>query len=268
GHLFTMPYGRLPGEVFLACPNRRRPQGRPRTHWRDYVSRLARERLGVPLECEKQQADLVFLLDQSGSIVQKDYKIMKNFTVELVQRFNISQDKVRVGLAQFSSTFQHQLYLNDLDSEKEVVKHILNLVQLGGGTNIGHALNSLQEYFTAKRGSRRDQEISQNLVLITDGDSQDAVEDAAARLRTMGVEIFVIGVGHVHKLELLQITKNPERLFTVNDFGSLETIKTKVSSFAPPPLHHFLCSSPSLLLLLSTSFYCNSPVLCQSWRSL
>ncbi|XP_055083605.1 collagen alpha-6(VI) chain [Periophthalmus magnuspinnatus] len=179
-------------------------------------------------ECEKQQADLVFLLDQSGSIVQKDYKIMKNFTVELVQRFNISQDKVRVGLAQFSSTFQHQLYLNDLDSEKEVVKHILNLVQLGGGTNIGHALNSLQEYFTAKRGSRRDQEISQNLVLITDGDSQDAVEDAAARLRTMGVEIFVIGVGHVHKLELLQITKNPERLFTVNDFGSLETIKTKV----------------------------------------
>ncbi|KAL0184943.1 hypothetical protein M9458_020639, partial [Cirrhinus mrigala] len=42
GHLFRMPPGRLPGEV--------RPRGRPRTRWRDYFSRLAWERLGVPPE--------------------------------------------------------------------------------------------------------------------------------------------------------------------------------------------------------------------------
>ncbi|KAK3575585.1 hypothetical protein QTP86_030518 [Hemibagrus guttatus] len=50
GHLFRMPPGRLPGEVFRACPTGKRPQGRPRTRWRDYVSRLAWERLGVPPE--------------------------------------------------------------------------------------------------------------------------------------------------------------------------------------------------------------------------
>ncbi|KAI3352329.1 hypothetical protein L3Q82_005297 [Scortum barcoo] len=39
GHLFRMPPGRLPREVFQACPTRRRPCARPRTtHWRDYVS--------------------------------------------------------------------------------------------------------------------------------------------------------------------------------------------------------------------------------------
>ncbi|TWW80939.1 hypothetical protein D4764_01G0007540 [Takifugu flavidus] len=43
-----MPPGRLPGEVFRACPSGRRPPGRPRTRWRDYVSRLAWERLGIP----------------------------------------------------------------------------------------------------------------------------------------------------------------------------------------------------------------------------
>ncbi|KAK3542716.1 hypothetical protein QTP70_000099 [Hemibagrus guttatus] len=48
GHLFRMPPGRLPGEVFWACPTGKRPQGRPRTRWRDYVSRLAWERLGFP----------------------------------------------------------------------------------------------------------------------------------------------------------------------------------------------------------------------------
>ncbi len=48
GHLFRMPPGRLPGEVFRACPTGRRPRGRPRTRWRDYVSRLTWERLGIP----------------------------------------------------------------------------------------------------------------------------------------------------------------------------------------------------------------------------
>ncbi|KAK3555566.1 hypothetical protein QTP86_022023 [Hemibagrus guttatus] len=43
GHLFRMPPGRLPGEVFRACPTGKRPRGRPRT-------RLAWERLGVPPE--------------------------------------------------------------------------------------------------------------------------------------------------------------------------------------------------------------------------
>ncbi|TWW77426.1 hypothetical protein D4764_12G0008160 [Takifugu flavidus] len=48
GHLVRMPTGRLPGEVFGACPSGRRPPGRPRTRWRDFVSRLVWERLGIP----------------------------------------------------------------------------------------------------------------------------------------------------------------------------------------------------------------------------
>ncbi|KAK3531242.1 hypothetical protein QTP70_015215, partial [Hemibagrus guttatus] len=50
GHLFRMPPGRLPGEVFRACPTGKRPRGIPRTRWGDYVSRLAWERLGDPPE--------------------------------------------------------------------------------------------------------------------------------------------------------------------------------------------------------------------------
>ncbi|KAK3518183.1 hypothetical protein QTP70_033879 [Hemibagrus guttatus] len=50
GHLFRMPPGRLSGEVFQACPTGKRPRGRPRTRLRDYVSRLTRERLGIPPE--------------------------------------------------------------------------------------------------------------------------------------------------------------------------------------------------------------------------
>ncbi|XP_015805075.3 collagen alpha-6(VI) chain isoform X1 [Nothobranchius furzeri] len=178
--------------------------------------------------CEKQQADLVFLIDQSGSIDTSDYTTMKNFTVEVVNSFKVSEDLVRVGVAQFSTNFQHEFYLNQFYTEKEVSSHILSMNQVGGGTNIGLALDSIREYFEALHGSRRSAGISQNLILITDGESQDDVEDAALRLRALGIEMFAIGVGDVHDLELLQITGDPGRLFTVNNFGDLETIKQKV----------------------------------------
>jgi len=48
GHLIRMSPGRLPLEVFQTRPTGRRPQGRPRTRWRDYISRIACERLGIP----------------------------------------------------------------------------------------------------------------------------------------------------------------------------------------------------------------------------
>ncbi|TWW81188.1 hypothetical protein D4764_01G0010030 [Takifugu flavidus] len=50
GHLARMPSGRLPLQVFRTCPTGRRPPGWARTRWRDYISRLVYERLGVPPE--------------------------------------------------------------------------------------------------------------------------------------------------------------------------------------------------------------------------
>jgi len=48
GHLIRISPGRLPLEVFQARPTGRRPRGRPRTRWRDYISRLVCERLEIP----------------------------------------------------------------------------------------------------------------------------------------------------------------------------------------------------------------------------
>ncbi|KAK3506157.1 hypothetical protein QTP70_018390, partial [Hemibagrus guttatus] len=71
GHLFRMPPGHLPGEVFRACPTGKRPRGRPRTRWRDYVFRLAWERLGVPPEELEEVARERESLTSSASVVKK-----------------------------------------------------------------------------------------------------------------------------------------------------------------------------------------------------
>ncbi|XP_069574476.1 collagen alpha-6(VI) chain-like isoform X1 [Brachyistius frenatus] len=178
--------------------------------------------------CEKQKADLVFLLDQSGSIIDPDYTIMKNFTMAVVNSFKVSKDLVRVGLAQFNDSFQKEFYLNQFYSETALFKHISEMHQAGGGTYIGAALDQVRGHFEASRGCRRSEGISQNLVLITDGESHDEVVDAAERLRDLGVEMFAIGIGKVHDMQLMQITGTSDRMFTVENFNSLENIKTTV----------------------------------------
>lgn len=181
--------------------------------------------------CEKQKADLVFLLDESGSIGERnpnDYMTMKNFTIDLVNSFNVAKDFVRVGLAKFSVNPEHKFFLNEYFDREAIVSLIQGLDQRKGGTNIGLALKSIHKYFAAAHGGRKAEGISQNLVLITDGKSDDAVEEEAHILRSMGVEVFVIGIGDIRILELLQIAGTPKRMFTVQNFDDLKEIKLKV----------------------------------------
>uniref|UniRef100_A0A3Q3X043 VWFA domain-containing protein n=1 Tax=Mola mola TaxID=94237 RepID=A0A3Q3X043_MOLML len=175
---------------------------------------------------KKEKADLVFLLDMSGSIGVENYAIMINFTAELLKSFKVSNKFVRVGLAQFSDTPAHEFFLNDYSKEEEVVSHVLRLKYSGGNTYIGKALDHIKNYFKSSTGSRYG--VSKNLVLITDGDSYDDVEDVAERVRALGVEMFAIGIGNFHSLKLLQIAGDPQRLFNVRSFSDLENIKNKL----------------------------------------
>ncbi|CAL8249499.1 unnamed protein product [Boreogadus saida] len=181
--------------------------------------------IDTPPECQKRKADLVLLIDQSTSISDADYTTLKNFMISLIRSFNVSQDLVRVGVAQFNTAPQHEFYLNQLATEAEVTAHILAMVQRRGGTHIGEALKFIKGYFQKSTGSRMDVGVSQNLVLMTDGQSQDDVGPPAKELWRMRVEVFVIGIGDINQQQLKEISDNP---FTVKDFSSLANIKTKV----------------------------------------
>ena len=47
GHVLRMPHERLAHQVFEAMPQGKRPVGRPRLTWRNYIARLCQERLGL-----------------------------------------------------------------------------------------------------------------------------------------------------------------------------------------------------------------------------
>lgn len=176
--------------------------------------------------CEKEKADLVFLLDQSSSISTENYEIQRNFTIDLIKSFEISQEYVHVGLAQFSDVPQHEFYLNTYSQLPDMVSHIRNMQRFGVETYLGSALVFIKDYFKVSHGSRSG--LSRNLIVISDGNSRDDVEDIGSDIRDMGVEVFAVGVGDVHDLMLLQITGTPQRLFNARNFKGLEDIKKKI----------------------------------------
>ena len=54
GHVSRMPQERIPKQVFLAKSNGKRPIGRPRTRWQDYIANLGWNRLGLhPTELDE-----------------------------------------------------------------------------------------------------------------------------------------------------------------------------------------------------------------------
>ncbi|KAL7393714.1 hypothetical protein ABVT39_014994 [Epinephelus coioides] len=186
-------------------------------------------------------ADLVFLLDRSSSLNQDEHKMMKTFTADLVNKFDVREKAVHVGLAQFSTQPQSEFNLTDFLQKDALVAKIKQLEYTGGDTYLAKGLNHIREYFEVGRGSRKD--VPKNLVVITDGGAHDfdQVEDMAVNLKNMNIEMIAIGVGDVHLLPLLQITGDPERLFNVRNFNGLTHIKQKVydvmcdQPFTPTP---------------------------------
>ncbi|TWW62708.1 hypothetical protein D4764_04G0013550 [Takifugu flavidus] len=113
GHLARMPSGCLPLEVFRTCPTGRRPRGRPRSRWRDYISRLAWEWLGVPpeelMEVAGERAVWASLLkllprdpDKRQKTKRKSYFVQLKMTVSVFCQQATSVTTVREALVQSS----------------------------------------------------------------------------------------------------------------------------------------------------------------------
>ncbi|XP_021243394.1 collagen alpha-6(VI) chain isoform X2 [Numida meleagris] len=178
--------------------------------------------------CSSRVADLIFLIDGSGSISENSFSIMKTFMKDVVDNFIISRDKVHVGVVQYSHEPQKEFYLNEFYSDTIIKEQINRIEQLKSSTFTGKGLRFVQSLFEPDNGGRKSQGVSQNLVVITDGHSEDIVDYEAMALRSNGIHVFAVGVGTVNSFELLRIAGDARRVFTVENFDALKTIKSTI----------------------------------------
>lgn len=173
-------------------------------------------------------ADVVFIIDESGSIGSSNFQLVRNFLHSVVSGLEVGPKKVQVGFVMYNDRPKAEVYLNTFKDKSELLKFIKILPYHGGGTNTGAALNFTREQlFIKEHGNRKKKGVQQVAVVITDGKSQDDVSTAAADLRRAGVTVYAVGVKDAEVDELKQMASYPtnKHVFIADSFSKLKSLE-------------------------------------------
>ncbi|KAL7379726.1 hypothetical protein ABVT39_004851 [Epinephelus coioides] len=174
-------------------------------------------------------ADLVFLVDGSWSVGRENFKHIRSFIAALAGAFDIGEDKTRVAVVQYSTDTRTEFPLTQYNRRGDLLQAINSLPYKGGNTMTGDAIDYLlQNIFTEAAGSRK--AFPKVAMIITDGKSQDPVEEYAKRLRNIGVEIFVLGIKGADEDELREIASTPynKHVYNVPNFDMIQEVTKKI----------------------------------------
>ncbi|XP_012693541.2 collagen alpha-1(XII) chain isoform X2 [Clupea harengus] len=174
-------------------------------------------------------ADLVFLVDGSWSVGRDNFKYIRSFISAMAGAFDIDEDKTRVGIVQYSTDTRTEFSLKQHFKRGDLLRAIKNLPYKGGNTMTGDALDFLvKNSFTEAAGSRKG--FPKVAMVITDGKSQDPVDEFAKRLRNTGVEIFVLGIKGADEDELKEMASTPHsnHVYNVANFDLIKDVQRQL----------------------------------------
>ncbi|KAM9710050.1 collagen alpha-3(VI) chain-like isoform 2-T2 [Menidia menidia] len=193
-----------------------------------YVS-LPKEELTILLQKAEDffpRKDVVFLVD--GSVgVGREFAIIQEFIRMVVENLNVGENKIRIGVVQYGDFAQADMYLNTHRTKEGVLNGIREMNQQGGRQrNLGQALQFLiQDVLTPARGSRKQDNVPQFVIVVSSGSSTDDVSAPAYSLKQSGVLPFSIGTRDVDPKELQIVSYVPNFALTADDLPSLYTVQ-------------------------------------------
>nr|XP_025951971.1 von Willebrand factor A domain-containing protein 2 [Dromaius novaehollandiae]XP_025951972.1 von Willebrand factor A domain-containing protein 2 [Dromaius novaehollandiae]XP_025951973.1 von Willebrand factor A domain-containing protein 2 [Dromaius novaehollandiae]XP_025951974.1 von Willebrand factor A domain-containing protein 2 [Dromaius novaehollandiae]XP_025951975.1 von Willebrand factor A domain-containing protein 2 [Dromaius novaehollandiae]XP_025951976.1 von Willebrand factor A domain len=160
---------------------------------------------GQLMQCSAS-VDILFLLDGSYSIGKGSFERSKHFTGKLCDALDISPDRVRVGMIQFSSTPRLEFSLDSYRTKQEVKERIKKTMFRGGSTETGLALKYvLHKGFPGGRNST----VPEILIILSDGKSQGNTEIPAMQVKERGTTVFAVGIKFPRWEELHALASEP-----------------------------------------------------------
>uniref|UniRef100_A0A4W2C5D5 Integrin subunit alpha X n=1 Tax=Bos indicus x Bos taurus TaxID=30522 RepID=A0A4W2C5D5_BOBOX len=185
-------------------------------------------------ECPRQDQDIAFLIDGSGSISSRDFNKMLNFVKAVMSQFQ--RPSSQFSLVQFSSTFTVHFAFKDFATSSDPLSLLNSVRQLRQWTFTASAILFVTDkLFSAAYGARKD--ASKILIVITDGEKTENLgyEDVIPRAEAAGIIRYAIGVGSAFRYkkslkELIDIASTPseEHVFQVENFDALRDIQKQL----------------------------------------
>ena len=185
-------------------------------------------------DCGSNPADIVFLLDASGSVGTPDFQKQKDFVARFAQSFDIAPNKVQIGVVTFSSAPQNEFNLNRYHDKNNLVSAIHGISYSSGNTRTDLALKYVEaNSFTPAAGDRPG--VPNILIVMTDGQSTQPslTQQETVNLHKMNMKVFAIGIGSgPSRTELNYIASDPKHVFQVQNFDALHTLQAELKRTA------------------------------------
>ena len=160
--------------------------------------------------------DLLFLLDESGSVGPTNHRLALDFMQAVVNFFDVEANRTRVGVISFSTGARAEFWLGEHLTNQAVDTAIGALPYRGGWTQTAIALYLARLVFLDHNlhisGARPvTAGIPRVVVLITDGRSNHFYLDPhATNLKATGVTVYSVGIGDYDIDELTYISSDPD----------------------------------------------------------
>ena len=94
--------------------------------------------------CIAKFADVVFVVDASGSIGLENFAKVKQFIKQVVMTFDVDPQYTRVALVEFSSQARIEFNFNEKSNLTELLDAIDNINYSGGGTVTSDAIELMR----------------------------------------------------------------------------------------------------------------------------
>lgn len=122
-------------------------------------------------DCTMKPTDLVFVLDESGSVGEANFQLLNQFVAKLVEGFDIGINNTQVAVITFASTVVTELYLNAFHDKIQLLESTKHNNYSHPGITMTHkALRTVRnEVFTVANGMRPN--ALPFVIVVTDGRS-------------------------------------------------------------------------------------------------
>ncbi|XP_062825428.1 collagen alpha-1(VII) chain [Anolis carolinensis] len=194
-------------------------------------AQVAAQKRGRSICTNVYLADIVFLVDGSSSIGRANFRMVRSFMEGLVVPFVnvVGENRVRFGAVQYSDDPRTEFTFSDFLNGTDVMRAVREMAYKGGNTRTGAGLRFVADNFFGSNQLRP--EVPKICILITDGKSQDEVDQAASKLKNQGIKVFAVGIKNADRKEIDRVASTPteDYSFYVNDFKILATLLPLVS---------------------------------------
>lgn len=148
------------------------------------------------VDCTPKPTDLVFVLDESGSVGAENFKLQNEFVAKFVEGFDIGKSKTQVAVLTFSSTIEVEFYLNSFYDKTQMLQAIREINYTHPGLTMTHKalITARTELLDHTHGRRSD--ALPFVIVMTDGRSYIPMVtiSQAHQLHALNVTVFAVGI--------------------------------------------------------------------------